>query len=68
MQHELEVVTEIIREAGAIVLEHYQAGAEAVEYKDGEPVTAADRESDAFIVGALRRAFPRGPRRPLLPA
>jgi len=58
VQHELEVVTEIIREAGAIVLKHYQAGAEADEYKDGEPVTAADRESDDFIVGALRRAFP----------
>ncbi len=58
MQHELEVVTGIIREAGAIVLKHYQAGAGADEYKDGEPVTAADRESDAFIVGALRKAFP----------
>jgi len=58
MQHEIEVVSEIIRAAGAIVLKHYEAGASADEYKDGEPVTVADRESDAFIVGALRRAFP----------
>ncbi len=58
MPHELDVVTDIIREAGAIVLEHYEAGATADADKDGEPVTIADRESDAFIVGALRKAFP----------
>ncbi len=55
---ELDVVSEIIQEAGAIVLKHYEAGAGADEYKDGEPVTVADRESDAFIVGQLRKAFP----------
>jgi 3'(2'), 5'-bisphosphate nucleotidase len=55
---ELEVVSDIAREAGAIVLKHYQAGAGAEAHKDGEPVTAADRESDAYIVRALRRAFP----------
>lgn len=54
----LEIVSDIIREAGAIVQKHYEAGAEADEYKDGEPVTVADRESDAYIVSALRRAFP----------
>ncbi|MCH7826144.1 MAG: 3'(2'),5'-bisphosphate nucleotidase CysQ, partial [Acidobacteria bacterium] len=58
MYRELDVVTDIIREAGAIVLKHYEAGAGADVYKDGEPVTIADRESDAFIVGALRKAFP----------
>jgi len=40
------------------VLKHYDAGAGADEYKDGEPVTIADRESDAFIVASLRSAFP----------
>ena len=58
MLRELEIVSEIIREAGAIVLKHYEAGTTADEKKGGEPVTAADRESDAFIVGALRKAFP----------
>ena len=55
---EVDIVSEIIQEAGAIVLRHYESGAGADEYKDGEPVTVADRESDAFIVAALRRAFP----------
>ena len=58
MPRELEVVSEIARAAGAIVLKHYEAGAGADAHKDGEPVTVADRESDAYIVRALRRAFP----------
>jgi 3'(2'), 5'-bisphosphate nucleotidase len=58
MDRDLDLVSDIIREAGAIVLKHYEAGAIADADKDGEPVTIADRESDAFIVGALRRAFP----------
>lgn len=58
MYREFDVVSDIIREAGAIVLKHYEAGATADAYKDGEPVTIADRESDAFIIGALRKAFP----------
>lgn len=58
MDRDLDLVSDIIREAGAIVLKHYEAGVTADADKDGEPVTIADRESDAFIVGALRRAFP----------
>jgi len=58
VQRDLEVVSEIIRGAGAIVLKHYEAGAGADEYKDGEPVTVADRESDEYIIRELRRAFP----------
>jgi 3'(2'), 5'-bisphosphate nucleotidase len=58
LPRELEVVSEIARAAGAIVLRHYEAGAGADAHKDGEPVTIADRESDAYIVRALRRAFP----------
>ena len=58
MHRDLDVVCEIIREAGEIVLKHYEAGATADAYKGGEPVTVADRESDAFIVDALRQAFP----------
>ena len=58
MFDDMEVVSQIIREAGAVVLRHYEAGVGADVYKDGEPVTVADRESDALIVAALRRAFP----------
>ena len=58
MPRELGVISEIIREAGNIVLEHYEASVTADEEKGGEPVTIADRESDAFIVSALRQAFP----------
>ena len=58
MLRDLDVACEIARDAGAIVLKHYEAGATADAHKDGEPVTIADRESDVFIVDALRQAFP----------
>lgn len=63
---ELDTISEIIREAGDIVLAHYEAGVIADEEKAGEPVTIADRESDAFIVSALRQAFPTPSRPPAL--
>lgn len=49
----------IAREAGAIVLAHYERGV-AVDHKgdEGNLVTDADRASEAFIVDALRRRFP----------
>ena len=58
MPRDLDIVSEIIRAAGAIVQKHYEAGVTADADKDGEPVTIADRDSDAFIVSALRAAFP----------
>jgi 3'(2'), 5'-bisphosphate nucleotidase len=58
MQAELEIVSRIAREAGAIVSEIY-AKDFAVAYKsERDPVTDADRLANAHIVAALEAAFP----------
>jgi 3'(2'), 5'-bisphosphate nucleotidase len=47
------------REAGRVILRHYDQGAIAVETKpDKSPVTAADREANATILAHLAAAFP----------
>ena len=51
----------IAAEAGAIVMRHYRAGAEARLKDDRSPVTDADEETEAFILAALARAFPDMP-------
>jgi 3'(2'), 5'-bisphosphate nucleotidase len=54
---ELKTAQELAREAGALVMRY--RGKVETEYKDGdEPVTKADRESSALIVGALQKRFP----------
>jgi myo-inositol-1(or 4)-monophosphatase len=55
---ELQVALEAAREAGAILLRHYQAGTEHWEKSHDNPVTVADLESDRAITERLRRAFP----------
>lgn len=57
MGEELGRAEGIAREAGRVLLRHYH-GDLAVDDKGGEPVTAADRESNALIVERLREAFP----------
>ncbi len=57
-ERELEVALEAAREAGAILLRHYEAGTEAWEKSEDNPVTAADLESDRAIARRLREAFP----------
>ncbi|MGX9686591.1 3'(2'),5'-bisphosphate nucleotidase CysQ [Deinococcus wulumuqiensis] len=56
---ELETVTRLALEAGALLLRHRAAGL-TVEHKTSadDPVTAADREASALIVAGLRSAFP----------
>ena len=55
---EVEAMLEIARAAGEIAMRHY-AGVIDVEYKGHkDPVTAADREINTFIVHRLREAFP----------
>src|SRR3569623_2462431 len=44
--------------AGAIVMRHYRAGAQARIKEDRSPVTDADEEAEAFILAALAREFP----------
>ena len=57
---ELRIAKGLAREAGRIILAHYERGF-AVEYKrgdKGDPVTAADKEANELIVRGLARAFP----------
>lgn len=57
-REEVEAMLEIARAAGEIAMRHY-AGAIEVDFKGyKDPVTAADREINAFIVDRLREAFP----------
>jgi len=55
---ELEVALDAAREAGRILLGHYERGAEAWEKSEDNPVTVADLESDRAIARRLRGAFP----------
>src|SRR5712671_5629247 len=61
-QREIEVATELARQAGAVLLQHYYSPF-LVEQKvnaldELEEVTAADREANELIVGRLQREFP----------
>lgn len=61
-QHEINVVTELARAAGAVLLKHYHSPF-LVEQKvnaldELEEVTAADREANELIVNRLREEFP----------
>jgi len=59
LRAELELATRLAREAGAIAMRHFRTGI-PVSYKAGaEPVTAADQETNAFLVGAIAAAFPQ---------
>ena len=62
LSHALEVASELARRAGDATLSFFQDPALAVDRKGdptvGEPVTAADRASEAIILEGLRRAFP----------
>src|SRR5882762_6367497 len=61
-QSEIRVATELARQAGAVLLEHYYSPF-LVEQKvnaldELEEVTAADREANELIVCRLQREFP----------
>src|SRR6266550_7594572 len=61
-EREIEVATELARQAGAVLLEHYYSPFR-VEQKvnaqnELEEVTAADREANELIVGRLQKEFP----------
>lgn len=60
-ERELSVAIDVAREAGALILEHYE-GPVRVEQKyyddDIEPVTQADRLANQLIVERLARDFP----------
>ena len=60
--HELAVITELAREAGAILLAHYHSPflveQKVNALKELEEVTAADREANDLIVSRLGLEFP----------
>jgi 3'(2'), 5'-bisphosphate nucleotidase len=61
-QREIEVATQLARQAGAVLLEHYYSPF-LVEQKvnaidEIEEVTAADREANELIVDRLQKEFP----------
>jgi myo-inositol-1(or 4)-monophosphatase len=53
-----EALAEIVRAAGTIVRRAYVAPMEVATKADGSPVTATDREVDAFLREALTRLVP----------
>jgi 3'(2'),5'-bisphosphate nucleotidase len=58
-ERELAVAKAAAREAGAIIMRHYDRPEIAVNTKaDKSPVTAADLEANAAIIRALAAAFP----------
>ena len=55
----LPFITDVAKEAGALLMRHFRARV-SIEYKgDADLVTVADRESEALIVGRIREKFPQ---------
>jgi myo-inositol-1(or 4)-monophosphatase len=57
-ERELEVALAAAREAGAILLRHYESGSGHWNKSKDNPVTLADLESDRAIQARLTEAFP----------
>ena len=54
----LDAIITIARDAGEVIMKHYEGKIEVDDKSDGSPVTAADRAADALIVPALRALTP----------
>jgi histidinol phosphatase-like enzyme (inositol monophosphatase family) len=55
----LALALDLARSAGAVALDHFTRQGLRIDTKeDGTPVTAADRECENFLRGAIRDAFP----------
>ena len=57
-QRELEIATDAAHRAGEIIMRYFRSGVEVEEKAGGEPVTAADRASEALVLAAIRENFP----------
>lgn len=58
LNRELEIATQVVREAGRILMKYYRQDF-SVEFKKGDgPVTEADKASNAFITHQLHEHFP----------
>jgi len=58
LHHELPIVEQLVREAGALVRDYYDNGVDVAWKGVNDPVTAADRAANEHLVAGLRRAFP----------
>jgi 3'(2'), 5'-bisphosphate nucleotidase len=58
LTHELPIVEQLVREAGALVREFYDIGVDVAWKEGNEPVTAADHAANRLLVAGLQRAFP----------
>jgi 3'(2'),5'-bisphosphate nucleotidase len=56
-----EILGNIARQAGVVIMRHYGNVAEARMKSDRSPVTDADEEAEALILAGLARAFPGVP-------
>ena len=58
LSNELKNATDIVKEAGRILLEYYHQDYK-IEFKKGDgPVTEADKASNDFIISRLRELYP----------
>lgn len=60
-ERELDTALRAAREAGGILLRHYEDGTRSWEKSEDNPVTLADLESDRAIARQLREVFPDDP-------
>jgi len=56
-----QILADIAERAGAIVMRHYEAGAQARLKADRSPVTDADEDAERLILAELAQAFPGVP-------
>jgi 3'(2'), 5'-bisphosphate nucleotidase len=60
LDREMQLARTIAREAGRLILEVYATRFDVVEKEAGAgPVTEADKRANDYIVGELRKAFPK---------
>ena len=58
LTHELPIVEQLVREAGALVADFYANGFDVSWKGADDPVTAADHAANQLLVAGLSRAFP----------
>ncbi len=57
-EHEVDVLTGAVREAGEAIKRHYEGGAQVYTKADNSPVTDADLAANAILIARLTAAFP----------
>jgi len=57
-ERELQVAQTIARQAGAIMIEHFDGNQQTEHKKDGSPVTIADKKINTMVINELQKSFP----------